>query len=179
MLTVKFIEENRDYVIERLAVKRFNAKDSIDLILDLDKQRRNIQNRNDSIQATLNAIAKEVGVLFKSGKVQEAEAAKVKTAQLKEESKQLGIELEETEVKLKNQLVQLPNVPHSSVPSGNSAEENVVVRTGGAMPNLAADAVPHWDLAKNTTSSTSNWEINLPGLDFRFIKEKDRNYSVP
>ncbi len=148
MLTVKFIEENIDYVIERLAVKRFKGEEIIDNIIDLDKKRRQIQNQNDNIQASLNTIAKEVGLLFKAGKTAEADAAKLKTAQLKDESKQLTTEQEETEQKLKALLLQVPNIPHISVPSGNGADDNLLVRSGGKMPTLASDAVPHWDLAK-------------------------------
>ena len=172
MLTIKFIEENRDYVIERLAVKRFKAHEIIDVILGLDKQRRQIQNQNDNIQATLNTIAKEVGVLYKTGKVKEAEVAKVKTAQLKEESKQLVIELEETELKLKNQLVQVPNVPHITVPAGNSAEDNVIVRSGGTVPNLTSDAVPHWDLAKKYDIIDFELGNKLTGAGFPVYKGK-------
>ena len=148
MLTVKFIEENKEYVIERLAIKRFKGEEIIGQILDLDKKRRQIQNRNDNIQAELNAISKEIGILFKTGKASEAEGAKQKTAQLKDESKQLGIEQEETEFQLKNLLVQEPNLPHISVPKGNGADDNITVRTGGKTPLLPENAIPHWDLAK-------------------------------
>lgn len=172
MLTIKFIDENKDYVIQRLAVKRFNAKEIIDVILGLDKQRRQIQNQNDNIQATLNAIAKEVGVLYKTGKVKEAEEAKVKTAQLKEESKQLVIDLEETELNLKNKLVQVPNVPHITVPDGKSAEDNVIVRSGGALPNLTSDAVPHWDLAKKYDIIDFELGNKLTGAGFPVYKGK-------
>lgn len=172
MLTIKFIEENKDYVIQRLAVKRFNDKEIIDVILGLDKQRRQLQNRNDNIQASLNAIAKEVGVLYKTGKVKEAEVAKVKTAQLKDESKQLVIDLEETELKLKNQLVQVPNVPHITVPAGKSAEDNVIVRSGGALPNLTSDAVPHWDLAKKYDIIDFELGNKLTGAGFPVYKGK-------
>lgn len=172
MLTIKFIDENKDYVIQRLAVKRFNAKEIIDVILGLDKQRRQIQNQNDNIQATLNAIAKEVGVLYKTGKVKEAEEAKVKTAQLKEESKQLVIDLEETELNLKNKLLQVPNVPHITVPDGKSAEDNVIVRSGGALPNLTSDAVPHWDLAKKYDIIDFELGNKLTGAGFPVYKGK-------
>ena len=148
MLTVKFIEDNKDFVIERLAVKKFNGKEIIEQILDLDKKRRQIQNRNDNIQAELNNISKEIGMLYKNGKAQEAEAAKQKTAQLKEESKQLITDLDGTENQLKSLLIQVPNLPHTSVPKGNSAENNEIVRSGGNMPDLTDKAVPHWDLAK-------------------------------
>lgn len=172
MLTVKFIEENKDYVLERLSVKRFDGKEIIDQILDLDKKRRQVQNQNDSIQAELNQIAKEIGQLFKAGKAQEAEAAKQKTASLKEQSKQLLADLDETEVQLKNLLVQVPNLPHVSVPKGKSAEDNEVVRTGGEMPTFAGEAVPHWDLAKKYDIIDFELGNKITGAGFPVYKGK-------
>ncbi len=172
MLTVKFIEENKDYVIERLAVKRFNGKEIIDQILELDKKRRQIQNQNDGILAEMNSIAKEVGMLYKSGKAQEAEAAKQRTAQLKDESKQLGTDLEDTEQQLKNLLVQVPNLPHISVPNGIGADDNEVVRTGGNIPVMSDDAVPHWDLAKKYDIIDFELGNKITGAGFPVYKGK-------
>lgn len=172
MLTVKFIEENKDFVIDRLAVKRFDGKAIIDQILELDKKRRQIQNQNDAILAEMNNIAKEIGMLYKSGKAQEAEAAKQKTASLKEDSKQLGTELENTEQQLKNLLVQVPNLPHLSVPVGKSAEDNVIVRNGGNTASLSTDALPHWDLAKKYDIIDFELGNKITGAGFPVYKGK-------
>jgi seryl-tRNA synthetase len=172
MLTVKFIEDNKDLVIERLAVKRFNGSEIIEQILDLDKKRRQIQNRNDSILSELNNIAKEIGALYKSGKAQEAEAAKQKTAQLKEESKLLIVNLDETENQLKDLLIQVPNLPHASVPVGNSAENNIIVRTGGNIPDQPENSVPHWDLAKKYDIIDFELGNKLTGAGFPVYKGK-------
>lgn len=172
MLTVKFIEENKEYVLERLAVKRFEGKVIIDQILELDKKRRQIQNQNDAILAEMNTIAKEVGILYKSGKAQEAELAKQRTASLKEESKQLGADLESVETELRNLLVQVPNLPHISVPVGKSAEDNEIVRTGGQMPVLAQEAVPHWDLAKKYDIIDFELGNKITGAGFPVYKGK-------
>ena len=172
MLTVKFIEENKDLVIERLSVKRFDGKDMIEQVLELDKKRRQIQNQNDSILAEMNNIAKEVGLLYKSGKAQEAEIAKQKTASLKEESKQLGTDLENAELQLKNLLVQVPNLPHTSVPKGNGADDNEVIRTGGNMPTMLADAAPHWDLAKKYDIIDFELGNKITGAGFPVYKGK-------
>lgn len=172
MLTVKFIEENKDFVMERLAVKRFDGKVIIDQILELDRKRRQIQNQNDAVLAEMNTIAKEVGILYKSGKAQEAEAAKQRTASLKEESKQLGTDLEAAETELRNLLVQVPNLPHISVPVGKSAEDNEIVRTGGQMPALAQDAVPHWDLAKKYDIIDFELGNKITGAGFPVYKGK-------
>jgi Seryl-tRNA synthetase len=172
MLTVKFIEENKDYVLERLSVKRFDGKVIIDQILELDKKRRQIQNQNDAVLAEMNTIAKEVGILYKSGKAQEAEAAKQRTSNLKEESKQLGTDLENSETELRNLLVQVPNLPHISVPVGKSAEDNEIVRTGGRMPALGQDAVPHWDLAKKYDIIDFELGNKITGAGFPVYKGK-------
>jgi seryl-tRNA synthetase len=172
MLTVKFIEENQDFVIERLSVKRFNGKEIIGQILELDRKRRQIQNQNDGILAEMNNIAKEIGVLYKTGKAQEAEAAKQKTTQLKEESKQLGTELVETEEQVKNLLLLVPNIPHISVPKGNGADDNQIVRSGGEMPDLYGDAVPHWDLAKRFDIIDFELGNKITGAGFPVYKGK-------
>jgi seryl-tRNA synthetase len=170
MLTIKFIEENKDFVIERLAVKRFNGKEIIEQIIDLNKKRRLLQNQNDSIQAELNKIAKEIGILFKSGKAQEADAAKQKTAQLKEEQKEISIAHDDTEKVLNELLVQVPNIPHASVPLGKSAEDNVIVRSGGNMPVLPEGSVPHWDLAKKYDIIDFELGNKLTGAGFPVYK---------
>ncbi len=148
MLSVKFIEENKDYVIDRLAIKRFKGKEIIERILELDNKRRQFQNNNDKILAELNAISKHIGILIKNGNDIEIKQAKTKTARLKEESGQLSSELEFTESEIKILLYQVPNLPHVSVPTGNGMEDNVQVREGGIKPALKSDALPHWDLAK-------------------------------
>jgi seryl-tRNA synthetase len=172
MLTIKFIEENKDFVIERLAVKGFKGAEIIDNIIELNKKRRLLQNQNDNIQAELNKIAKEIGVLYKSGKAQEAEDAKQKTTQLKEEQKSLSTAHDETEKALNDLLVQVPNLPHSSVPVGRTAEDNVTVKTGGEMPKFTGEALPHWDLAKNYDIIDFELGNKLTGAGFPVYKGK-------
>lgn len=172
MLTLKFIEENRDFVIERLGVKHFKNVEIVDQIIDLNKKRKQQQNQNDSLQAELNKIAKEIGLMFKEGKAQEAEAAKQRTSELKEQQKQGSIEHDEIEKKVNDLLIQLPNLPHSSVPKGKTAEDNEVVRTGGNMPDLAKDAAPHWNLAKKYDIIDFELGNKLTGAGFPVYKGK-------
>jgi seryl-tRNA synthetase len=148
MLTLKFIQENKDLVIERLKTKNFRAEDLVSKILDLDQSRRSNQNSMDSNQAELNKMSKEIGMLFKSGKVEEANLLKEKNTELKEIVKSQGDELSAIEKKLNDLLVQIPNLPHESVPKGKTEEDNVEVKSGGVIPKLYKGAVPHWDLAK-------------------------------
>ncbi len=166
MLSVKLIEENKDYVIERLAVKRFNGKEIIDKILELDNKRRQIQNKNDSILAEINILSKSIGILIKSGNTNEIEESKEKTARLKDESKTLGSDLESTEKEIKNLLDQVPNLPHISVPAGNGAEDNVLVREGGIKPLLDKNAKPHWDLAKKYNIIDFELGVKITGAGF-------------
>jgi seryl-tRNA synthetase len=172
MLTLKFIEDNKELVIEKLAVKKFQGKEIIEQIIDLNKKRRQIQNQSDNIQAELNRIAKEIGVLFKNGKAQEAEAAKNKTAQLKEEQKNLSTDLETTEKQLNDLLIQVPNIPHPSVPIGKSAEDNVIIRSGGNNPALGDKSLPHWDLAKKYDIIDFELGVKLTGAGFPVYKGK-------
>jgi len=172
MLTLKFIQENKDLVVERLKVKNFNAEEIVNQILDLDQKRRSTQNNMDSNQAELNKMSKEIGMLFKSGKAEEANQLKEKNTELKENVKSQGDELASTEEKLNGLLVQIPNLPHESVPEGKGEEDNVVIKSEGAIPELYKGALPHWDLAKKYDIIDFELGNKLTGSGFPVYKGK-------
>jgi seryl-tRNA synthetase len=172
MLTLSFIRENTAEVIRRLKVKNFEGASVIGELLEIDKNRRMLQNNSDSKQAEMNATSKTIGELLKSNRKEEAEVARNLTAGLKEEIRQLGARLAETEVQLQQILVTLPNLPHASVPAGKSAEDNEAVRSGGSMPVLGADAVPHWDLARKYDIIDFELGNKLTGAGFPVYKGK-------
>ncbi len=170
MLTLNVIRENTDEVIRRLQVKNFDAAKIIEEIVSLDKSRRSIQNTMDGRQAELNTTSKAIGELIRTNRKEEAEAARNKTFLLKDEIKELGIQLSDAETRLDKILVVLPNLPHSSVPPGKSAEDNLEIRKGGEMPVLPADAVPHWDLAKKYDIIDFELGNKLTGAGFPVYK---------
>ena len=170
MLTIKQIRENRAYTIERLAVKGVDAAEAVDRIEKLDDERKSIQARLDGNLAEQNAIAKEIGMLFKQGKKDEAEAAKARTAALKEASKELDGRLRDVEAELNAEIVKLPNFPNKDVPHGLTAADNVVVRTGGATPELPSDALPHWELARKYDIIDFELGVKLTGAGFPVYK---------
>jgi len=166
MLTINQIREYKDFVIERLKVKNFKADEIIGKILLLDASRREIQAKTDSMQNEMNIISKEIGSLMKDGKREEAEAAKKKTYSLKEDIKILSDKIIPIENDLKNEIIKLPNLPHESVASGRSAEDNVTVRQGGIMPEISDKALPHWDLIKKYDIIDFDLGIKLTGAGF-------------
>lgn len=166
MLTINQIRENRDFIIERLKIKNFNASEIIANIIELDTRRREIQTKTDALQNEMNLISKEIGSLMKAGKKDEAEAAKQKTYTLKDEIRTLSEKTGPIEADLKNELVKLPNLPHSSVNPGKSAEDNVTVKQGGVIPELSGDALPHWELIKKYDIIDFDLGIKLTGAGF-------------
>ncbi len=148
MLTAKYIKENKELVIKKLKTKGFDNFDIIENIILLDKKRRTIQIEQDNAQAKLNSISKEIGNLFKNGKTDEANAVKQQTILLKEKIKKTGQQADEIESRLLNLLIQVPNIPHYSVPEGKTSEANKIIRSGGHVPFLEKNKLPHWDLAK-------------------------------
>lgn len=177
MLTLKVIRDNRDFVIERLAVKHFDGKAIINKIVELDDKRRTIQLQLDTNLAEQNAMAKQIGKLFAEGKADEANAAKAKTSDLKEQSKNLSQELSEVEFEQKKLLLQVPNLPHSSVPEGHSAANNVIVRSGGNVPELSKEAMPHWDLAKKYDIIDFELGVKITGAGFPVYKGKGAKFQ--
>lgn len=172
MLTLKQITENKEAVLERLAVKNFKNPALVDEIILLDLNRKKIQFQSDSLQSELNKIAKEIGILMKSGKPQEADQLKKRNTEIKEETSKLNQELTLTEEKLNSFLVQLPNLPHPSVPTGKSAEDNITIRTGGEIPKLAENSIPHWELAKKYDIIDFELGTKLTGAGFPVYKGK-------
>lgn len=172
MLQVPFIRENKELVIERLAKRNIDAEQSINDVITLDEDRRNLQATLDNLKAESNSISKEIGNLFKAGKAQEANALKEKTTQLKEDTKQLEQELNDKAEALNALLYQLPNVPHQSVPKGNTDEDNEEVYREGDIPKLIDGALPHWELAKKYDIIDFELGNKITGAGFPVYKGK-------
>ena len=168
MLTLQTIKADPEFVIKRLAVKGFDGKKVINDILDIDAKRRRLQQKCDSDAAELKKLAASIGALMKEGKKQEAENAKSMVAQIKEETKKMQQQLEESETEMTNLLLTVPNLPNADVPEGKTAEDNVVVKTGGKMPELDKDALPHWDLAKKYNLIDFELGVKVTGAGFPF-----------
>lgn len=173
MLQLPFIRENKELTLAGLKKKRVaNADEAVEQVLTLDQQRRDTQKELDDVLAQSNAKAKEIGALMKSGQKEAAEAAKAETAELKSRSKELEESLKALEQQVMDVLVTLPNLPHSSVPEGRSAEDNEVVLENGDKPVLGDDALPHWDLIKKYNIIDFELGIKITGAGFPVYKGK-------
>lgn len=168
MLTLQTIKADPEFVIKRLAVKGFDGKKVINDILDIDAKRRRLQQKCDSDASELKKLAASIGALMKEGKKDEAESTKAKVAEIKEETKKMQLELEASEHDMLNLLLTVPNLPNEDVPEGKTAEDNVVVKSGGQMPNLGEDALPHWDLAKKYNLIDFELGVKVTGAGFPF-----------
>ncbi len=166
MLTIQQIKENPEHIIERLAVKCFDGREPIEKVVALDDERRRLQLNNDTMRAELNKLAAEIGKLMKNGEKDKAEENKARVAAIKEEQKQIETQLGEIETRIREILLTVPNVPCDAVPAGRSAEDNVVELTGGVIPELPADALPHWDLAKKYNLIDFDLGVKITGAGF-------------
>ncbi|MDD2243302.1 MAG: serine--tRNA ligase [Dysgonamonadaceae bacterium] len=172
MLTLKVINENSEEIVRKLAKKHFDAKDIIDQIIDLDTQRKSSQTMLDNTLAKINSLSKSIGSLMKEGKKDEAAAAREEVASLKESSAVYNTDLKEAEEKIQELLVIIPNLPDESVPEGKGADDNIVERSGGTIPVLSSDAVPHWDLAKKYDIIDFELGVKISGAGFPVYKGK-------
>jgi seryl-tRNA synthetase len=172
MLQGSYIRENRDYVLERLAVKNFKQPDLVDEVIRLDEQRRQTQTTLDGISAEANIASKQIGELMRSGKKEEAEAVKTKSNTFKEDLKKLSEQLTGLEQELQQKIILLPNLPHSSVPKGITPEENEIVLEHGDKPKLPANALPHWELAAKYNLIDFELGVKITGAGFPVYKGK-------
>ena len=172
MLQINFIRENKQEVIDRLSIKNYKNVDLVEKIIELDEIRRKIQKQLDDILAESNKSAKEIGALFKQGKAADAEAMKARSTELRNLSKELNEQLELKGNEMNALLVQVPNLPHPSVPRGKSADENEIVHTEGEMPVLYPNALPHWELAVKYDIINFELGSKVTGAGFPFYKGK-------
>lgn len=166
MLTLQQIKANPAYIVERLAVKGFDGKNVIDRVIALDSDRRALQLENDNRAAELNKLAASIGAHMKAGERQLADAAKAKVAELKDAQKDIAARLATIENDIRDILLNVPNIPSEMVPEGRSADDNVVEKTGGKMPDLPNDALPHWELAKKYNLIDFDLGVKITGAGF-------------
>ena len=166
MLTLQLINQDPEDVIRRLAVKQFDGREPIMRIVELDKQRRALQKQRDDNAAVLNKMAAQIGALMKQGNRDEAENVKAQVAGLKTANKEIDDNLTAAQNEITEILLSIPNVPYSGVPEGKTAEDNVVEKTGGKMPELPEDALPHWDLAKKYNLIDFDLGVKITGAGF-------------
>ena len=171
MLTLNQIRNNPEEVIKKLSVRNKDFSELINLALKTDDERKELKGKSDAVSAESNKLAKSIGQLFKEGKQNEANEAKNKAASLKEEVKKLTSKLNETEEKLNQILSEIPNIPHGSVPSGKSDEDNEEIRRGGEIPNLT-EKVPHWELADKYNLIDFELGNKITGAGFPVYKGK-------
>jgi seryl-tRNA synthetase len=172
MLQLGFLRSHKAAAVERLSKRIDNAEATIENVLEMDASRRHIQTELDNTASELNALSKDIGMLFKSGQVEKANLLKQKTTDLKDNKLTLTETLNSTSEALQNLLYQIPNLPHASVPSGNSEDDNEEVFRSGTVPNLHSNAQPHWELAKKYDIIDFELGNKITGAGFPVYKGK-------
>ncbi len=172
MLTLKAINENPQEIVKRLSKKHFDAKDIVNQVIELDEIRRKSQTELDNLLSEVNSISKSIGSLMKEGKKDEATVARERVTTLKEAAKLTEATLKDSESKIEELLVNIPNIPHDSVPEGKGANDNVVDRSGGKVPSLHKNAIPHWELAKKYDLIDFELGVKITGAGFPVYKGK-------
>lgn len=172
MLEMTRIRAERDQIIEGLKKRNIDATETIDTILEKDQQWRSLKTQMENVASELNKIAKEIGDLFRQGKAAEAEAAKSKTTELKQEQSTLEAQVSELEKAINDLLYQLPNVPNELVKAGRNEEDNEVVEEVGSVKQLHDGALPHWDLMKQYNLVDLDLGVKITGAGFPVYKGK-------
>jgi len=172
MLLVPQILANKEAYINALTKRNFDAAPVLEKVINLDEERRTTQAKLDSTLADSNKLSKEIGMLFKNGEAQKASILKEKTSQLKESSKELSARLSEIQDELTQLLYTIPNVPHASVPDGQSDEDNEEIFREGDIPVLEEGALPHWELAKKYDIIDFELGVKVTGAGFPVYKGK-------
>jgi seryl-tRNA synthetase len=172
MLNLRFIQENPELVIEKLKKKNFDASAIVEQINDLYKKKNETQVQADQYKSEMNKLSKEIGQLFREGKQEEANHAKARTSELKENIKNLDEEFAKIDEQVFDLQVQLPNLPADIVPAGKTPEDNEEVKAAGEMPVLGDNKLPHWELAEKYDLIDFELGVKLTGAGFPVYKGK-------
>lgn len=172
MLQLTVIRENKEEVIARLSKRNIDAKSLVEKVLSLDENKRALQTQLEELLAESNKISKEIGQLMKSGNKEEAEALKNRTTEIKSTSKELQDQVNALQEQLTEELYKIPNTPAAIVPNGKDAEDNEVVHEEGEVPQLGAEAQPHWELVKKYDIIDFELGVKITGAGFPVYKGK-------
>lgn len=172
MLEIAQIRDNKEAIIERLKVRNMDAKAQLNRIYDLDAKWRNEKQALEAVLAEQNKVSKSIGQLFKEGKQEEAQAAKARGSELKEKEKSIVDGVNQLADEIQQLLYEIPNVPHPSVPAGNSDKDNEVIAQSGEIPTAGDTWKPHWDLAKEFDLIDFELGVKVTGAGFPFYKGK-------
>ena len=172
MLQVQRIRDHKEAFIKALKKRGIDATPVINQVLEADDNRRATQAKLDDILAEANSLSKEIGILFKSGKADQATALKEKTSALKENSKALDEQLKDSSKTLQELLYTIPNIPQELVPAGQDENDNEQTLREGAIPVLAEGAMPHWELAKKYDIIDFELGVKITGAGFPVFKGK-------
>ncbi len=173
MLQVAFIRAHKEKVLQGLNVRNFkDAARQVEEIIRLDDQRKQLQQQNDELLARGKAMAKEIGLLMRAGKQEEAHERKAQTAELKARSKALTEQRKVTEAELTQLLYNIPNIPHPKVPAGTTEADNIVAKEVGEIPALPEGAKPHWELIEEYDIIDFNLGVKITGAGFPVYKGK-------
>ncbi len=172
MLQLEYLRNNRELAIKRLAIKNFDASTLIDEVIDLDQSRKNAQKQLDETRTLSNRLAKEIGVVYNTGTREEADESQLKTTHLKQQATALEQKMSEAIRQLNEKLLEIPNIPHASVPPGKSEADNELLFEEGELPELPDTALPHWELASKYQIIDFELGNKVTGAGFPFYRGK-------
>lgn len=170
MLTIPYLREHRETVIQRLKIKNMDAAPLIDQLLEADVIRRENQSKTNELQAEMNQLSKEIGQLFKNGEHEKGNQAKQRTADIKESIRKLTAGMQDAAARMNELLVLIPNVPHELVPPGKTEADNQLIREHAELPSLFDGAMPHWEIAKAYDIIDFDLGVKLTGAGFPVYK---------
>ncbi len=172
MLHLSDLRKNSQQIIKLLKVKNFDANNLVNNVIEKDNNRKTLQQKSDELLSQQNQIAKKIGLLYKNGKSEEANDLKTSSIEIKKESQELLNQLNKIEGEIREILVQIPNIPHESVPFGNSDEDNEILKEFGNKPKISDDSLPHWELAEKYDLIDFKLGNKITGSGFPVFKGK-------
>lgn len=172
MLTLKIIVENTQIVLDKLAKKNFHAKDIIIELVKINKKRKFIQHTLDINFFKLKTFSQSIKQLIKKGEIEKIKLIQKQIIPIKENNKQLELKKKKIQNKIIELLYQIPNLPSEQVPLGTSEKDNIVEKTGGEIPSLHLNALPHWDLAKKYNLIDFELGSRITTTGFPIYKQK-------
>ena len=166
MLQVQFLRDNKERVVQGLSKRNFKQIELVDEAVSVDDERKKLQFELDQNLAEMNTISKQIGILMKEGKKDEAETAKSKTAEFKDNAQNLQQKLKSAEARLLEILYLIPNIPYEKVVAGMGADDNEIIYQSHDVEGLGEGAIPHWELAKKYNIIDFELGVKIAGAGF-------------